>query len=149
MTSLTSNISRAVADAASELAALRQEYDRLAKRKAQLEAFIANAEPLLPRKENALRSPERASGAFHIPTNEPLPIWKAIMLSINGKHTRFTVKDALAGLERIGRPIESANKFQIARAVLMRRPENFQKIGKGLFRVKEELTTKGAPEEAP
>ncbi|HEX3663377.1 MAG TPA: hypothetical protein VHU89_18220 [Acidobacteriaceae bacterium] len=146
----TSIYSRAVAEAKGELAGIRVEYERLAKRKAQLEAFIANGEPLLPpEKEATLRFPTAPPPTFEIPSQEETPIWKAVVLSINGKHNRFTVKDGLEGLERIGRPIQSKNKFQILRAVLMRRPDVFEKIGKGLFRVKEGIVAEGAAEAAP
>lgn len=40
-----------------ELASIRQDFDRFAKRNAQLRAFIANAEPLLPKER--LSSPVR------------------------------------------------------------------------------------------
>lgn len=142
-TTATSIYGRALAEAQAELAAISEQYERLAKRKAQLESFIANTEPLVPVSVNSLRFPEEspaASNLFPPAPKPPQPIWKSILLSINGKHESFSVRDALEGLERIGRGIDSVNKFQIARAVLTKKTENFEKIGPGLFRVKKGLT---------
>jgi hypothetical protein len=140
--------SRALAEAKNELANLRVEFDRLAKRKAQLEAFITNTEPLLPAKPATLHFPPEVieNPPFPVPKfpQEEVPIWKAIVLSINGKGESFNVKDALEGLERIGRPVESPNKFQIVRAVLIRKTDYFEQIGPGLFALKKIKEDNGA-----
>lgn len=141
-TTATSIYTRALTEAQTELVGIRQEYDRLAKRKAQLEALIANLTPLLPASANVLGFPEDAADDYQIGEKPLQPIWKSILQSINGKHNSFSVKDALEGLERIGRGVDSPNKFQIVRAVLIRKTENFEKIGPGEFRVKKGLAPK-------
>ena len=42
---------------------------------------------------------------------------------------------------------ESPNRMQIVRNVLMKKTENFEQIGAGLFRVKKSPIEKEAPEE--
>ena len=129
--------SRALAQARNELETLRQEFEAIAKRKAQLEAFIANTEPLVPIRKATLEFPQNELPVFNIPPEpEPTPIWKSIVLSINGKGNRFTVKDAVQSLERIGRGIQSPNKHKIVRAVLKKKTMNFEEIETGVFRVK-------------
>jgi hypothetical protein len=125
---------RALAEAKQEHLTICLQVEAMLKRKEQLEAVIANLSPLLP---------EPKSGpTFDFPEGEtpliaaalpPQPIWKSIVQAINGKGDAFTVKDALQALERIGRPIESPNRFQIARAVLTKKTQNFKQIGPGLF----------------
>lgn len=126
---------RALAEAKQEHLAICFQLDTMTKRKEQLEAVIANLSPLLP---------QEASPTLDFPKQEPpvlraalapQPIWKSILQAINGKGESFTVKDALQALERIGRPIESPNKFQIARAVLKKKTENFKQIAPGTFAV--------------
>ena len=124
---------KAIAEAKSELALLSLEYDKLAKRKAQLEAFIANAEPLVPATATTLGN--ETEPLFATATTPSAPIWRSIVNSINGKSESFSVRDALDALEQIGRPVDSPNKFQIVRAVLKKKTENFEQIAPGLFRV--------------
>ena len=138
-TTPTSIYTRAFAEAQTELVAIRNDYDRLAKRKAQLEALIANLAPLLPVDEKIA---DKATDDYEIVPKPPQPIWKSVLQSINGKHDSFSVKDALEALERIGRGVDSPNKFQIVRAVLIRKTDNFEKIGPGEFRVKKGLVQK-------
>jgi hypothetical protein len=132
----SSNIyARALAEAKQELLTVHHQIDTLAKRMEQLEALIANLSPLLPpEKSPTLNFPEQKLPvtAAVLP---PQPIWKSILQAINGKGESFSVKDALQALERIGRPIESPNKFQIARAVLKKKTENFKQIAPGTFAV--------------
>ena len=120
---------------------MRSEFERIAKRKAQLEAFIANTEPLVPVREVTLEFPAQELPPFVLPTKEVhAPIWKSITLAINGKGESFSVRDALEALERIGRPVGSPNKFQIVRAVLKKKTENFEQTAPGLFRVKKKAS---------
>jgi hypothetical protein len=134
---LRAELGLALGEARHELEGLRAEFERIAKRKAQLEAFIANAEPLVPVNVATLEFPKQELPPFVLPAKEPnAPIWKSITLAINGKGESFSVKDALAALERIGRPVESPNKFQIVRAVLKKKTDNFEQIAPGLFRMK-------------
>jgi hypothetical protein len=125
---------RALAKAKSDLAALSVEFDKIAKKKAQLEAFIANAEPLLamPQVPVSIAYKPLAPQEKVIPT----PIWKSILNSINGKGASFTVHDAVAALDRIGKAPESPNRVQIVRNVLLTKKDNFEQIGPGRFRIK-------------
>jgi hypothetical protein len=130
---------RSIGAARRELEAINGECDRLGKRKAQLEAFIANAEPLLPRESDAptLRFPEPTNLNRHVmPAPAQMPMWRAIVFGINGKKQRFTVGDAIAALDRIGRPVTSKNKFQIVRAELKRKTDVFESVGTGVYAVK-------------
>jgi len=127
--------SRALTEAKNELLDLSSQVEALLKRKAQLEAVIANLAPLIPQANPTLNFPKQDIPVVAT-TLPPQPIWKSILLSINGKGDGFTVKDALQGLERIGRPIESPNRFQIVRAVLTKKTENFKQIGPGVFAIK-------------
>jgi hypothetical protein len=128
--------SRALGEARNELEGLRVEFDRIAKRKSQLEAFIANTEPLVPSRPLTLDFEEPTATAFALPAKEiSVPIWKSITLAINGKGQSFSVKDAIQALERIGRPVDSPNRFQIVRAVLKKKTDNFEQIAPGLFRM--------------
>jgi hypothetical protein len=126
---------RALAAAYTELNALNVEFDKLAARKAKLEAFIANTEPLVPEDSPSLPF---AMEKVHPPPTKLLsqPIWKSIIYSINGKGDSFSVRDALDALARIGKPVQSPNNFQIVRAVLKKKTDNFEQISPGLFRVK-------------
>jgi hypothetical protein len=128
--------SRALAEAKSELLAVGYEIEALSKRKEQLEAVIANLSPLLPQAASPTLNFPKQEISVVSPSLPPQPIWKSILQSINGKGDSFTVKDALQGLERIGRPIESTNRFQIVRAVLTKKTENFIQTGPGVFAVK-------------
>ena len=121
---------RALAEAKAELQSLRTEFDRISKRKVQLEAFIANTEPLIPvpLPEPELAFPVQEGLPPLAEEKQKIPLWKAITLSINGKRDGFTVRDALDGLERIGRGVNSPNKFQIVRAVLIRKTELFRRL---------------------
>ena len=148
MDSQSNNIySRALAEAKNELTSIRFEIESLTKRQAQLEAVIANLTPLLPQAALTLNFP-KVDVPVVSSTLPPQPIWKSILLSINGKASAFTVKDALMGLERIGRPVESPNKFQIVRAVLTKKTMNFEQTGPGVFRVKSSEEDKAETEEA-
>jgi hypothetical protein len=126
---------RAVREAKAELQTVKADFERLAKRKAVLEAFILNAEPLLPEGKNEPRLQFPVPSATAPPASDDPPIWKAITLAINGKASGFTVIDALQALERIGRPVTSTNKFQIVRAVLVRKTDVFRKISAGRYAV--------------
>jgi hypothetical protein len=143
--------SRALAEARNELENLRVDFEKIAKRKAQLEAFIANTEPLVPARDErkaALDFADLELPPFNLPTKEPrVPIWKSITLAINGKGESFSVRDALDALERIGRPVVSPNNFQIVRAVLKKKTENFEQIKPGLFRMKKAGREKEASSE--
>ena len=118
---------QAISEAKAELASMSAEFEKLAKRKARLEAFITNGEPLA--------TPEGAFTPQDI-NDKNMPIWKAITLSINGKGTGFTVNDALQALERIGRPVDGKNRFQTVRNVLKRKDDVFVKVGVGKFALK-------------
>ena len=135
MISSESIYGKAIAEAKSELALLSLEYDKLAKRKAKLEAFIAYAEPLVPVTLTALSDAvEPLLASAKVPS---VPIWRSIINSINGKRDSFSVREALDALESIGKPVKSPNKFQIVRTVLKKKTDNFEQIAPGLFRVKE------------
>ncbi len=125
---------RALAEAKQENLTLCMQIEAMMRRKEQLEAVIANLSPLLPepKSDPTLNFPEGEISTSSAPL-PPQPIWKSIIQSIQGKGDAFTVKDALQALERIGRPIESPNRFQIARAVLTKKTQNFKQIGPGLF----------------
>lgn len=125
--STPSSYVQAVKDAKAELAAMTAEFERLSKHKARLEAFIANGEPLA--------YPNGAHTAADVAEKDQ-PIWKAIKLSINGKGDGFTVGDALAALERIGRPVEGKHKFQTVRNILQKKTDVFEKTGVGKFALK-------------
>jgi hypothetical protein len=114
-----------------ELASLTVEFEKLAERKQRLEAYIAIAEPLITGK-----SSKTANGAPSSSLPPGIPIWKAIKLSINGKGSEFSVKDALEALERIGRPVTGKNNFQIVRKVLTDKTDEFDKIGIGKYALK-------------
>jgi hypothetical protein len=138
---------RALAEAKQELLALRLQMEALTKREEQVEALIANLAPLLP---------EPAKPTLNFPQSDlpaipaalpPQPIWKSIVQSINGKGEGFTVKDALQALERIGRPVESPNRFQIVRAVLTKKTQNFTQIGPGMFALVDRNEKEVSPEE--
>jgi hypothetical protein len=140
---------RALAEAKGELLSLSHQIDGLSKRKAQVEAVIANLEPLIPQNPAPtlnLFMPDVPIVSNGLPSQ---PIWKSILLSISDKSDSFSVKDALQALDRIGRGIESPNRFQIVRAVLTKKTENFERIGVGLFRVRKGLIVKGTSEEVP
>lgn len=126
--------SRALAEAKNELAGIRYEIETLTRRQAQLEAVISNLSPLLPQVAPTLNFPpaERVVSTA-VPTQ---PIWKSIVMSINGKGDNFTVKDAIEALARIGRPVESPNRFQIVRNVLKKKTENFEQIDQSTYRLK-------------
>jgi hypothetical protein len=148
MSTQSSIYGRALAEAKTELESLRVDWERIARRKSQLEAFIANTEPLVPVNEPSLEFPKQESPAFLIPTKPiSIPIWKSITQSINGKSESFSVKDALEGLARINRPIESPNRAQIVRNVLMKKTQNFEQIAAGLFKVKSGSKEKEASSE--
>jgi len=135
--------SRAIGAARKELAFISAQYEILAKRKAQLEAFIANGEPLIPEGPKPTLFPSTVSESkFSQETTKRMPTWKAIVLSINGKRNDFTVSDAIESMDRIGRPVLSKNKFQIVRAELQRKDDVFKKLGPGHYAVLE----KGEPE---
>ncbi len=140
---------QALAKAKTELAALSIQFENISRRKAQLEAFIANTEPLIPLTEEAASAPLRSTPLFPASPKElHVPIWKSIVLSINGKGENFSVNDALAALVRIGRGIESPNRVQIVRNVLMKKTDNFEQIAPGRFKVKKSGKEKEAhPEE--
>jgi len=132
---------RALAEAQGDLAEVQGEIELLLKKKDRLEAFIANTEPLLPKVETAsaklsLNFPKQETPKRTISTLPAQPIWKSIVRSINGKGSEFTVKDALEALDRIGRGVNSPNRFQIVRAVLAKKTENFVKLGPGKFALK-------------
>lgn len=138
---------RALAEAKQELLTVGLQMSSLIKRKEQLEAVIANLSPLLP---------EPTKPTLNFPQGDlppipaalpPQPIWKSIIQSINGKSDGFTVKDALQALERIGRPIESPNRFQICRAVLKKKTDNFEQTAPGKFVVKKRNEKEVSPEE--
>jgi hypothetical protein len=139
---------RALAEAKQELLALCLQVEAMMRRKEQLEAVIANLTPLLPepKSDPTLNFPEGEIPAIAVPL-PPQPIWKSIVQAMNGKNDAFTVKDALQALERIGRPIESPNRFQIARAVLTKKTQNFKQIGPGLFALVDHDETEVSPEE--
>jgi len=133
---------RALTEARNQLRDLRVEIEGMVKLSAQLEAFIANAEPLVP-------EPDKASPVLEFPTAEnreessgikvetpQMPLWKLLTLAINGKGLSFSVKDALEALERIGRPITSPNKFQIVRNAILHKENVFRQIGPGLYAVR-------------
>ena len=133
MDATTDIFAQALAKAKTDLAALEVDFNRLVLRKSQLEAFITNAEPLVPTSTHTVAS---APLPYRKPTNVPaVPIWKSIVQSINGKGDSFSVNDALDGLIRIGRPIGSPNRVQIVRNVLMTKIENFEQVAPGRFKV--------------
>ncbi len=128
--------SRALAEAKVELLKLTYEIESLSKRKAQIEAVIANLTPLLPQVASpTLNFPKQDIPVVSTALLEQ-PIWKSILQSLNGNEDSFSVRDAIDALERIGRPIESPNRFQIVRAVLKKKTDNFEQIKPGVFAIK-------------
>lgn len=138
---------RALAEAKQEHLSLCLQVEALMRRKEQLEAVIANLSPLLPEPKNdpTLNFPQGEIPGIATPL-APQPIWKSIVQAINGKRDAFTVKDALQALERIGRTIESPNRFQIVRAVLTKKTQNFKQIGPGLFALVPHSEKEASPE---
>ena len=57
-----------------------------------------------------------------------VPLWRAIIASLNGKKGDFTVPDALTALERAGRFINSPNKKSIIRNALKQKPDKFRRL---------------------
>jgi hypothetical protein len=135
----------ALSNAKAELQALRVQFDTLAKRKEQLEAFIANTEPLVVVGSQirvfTVKEREAVAGEE---IEKAAPLWKTIKFAINGKGNAFNVSDAIAALERIGKPVKSPNKIQIVRNALIKRPDTFRKLSPGNYAVirppKEEST---------
>lgn len=144
----TTIYARALAEAKQEHLSLCLQMEAMLRRKEQLEALIANLSPLLPepKTDPTLNFPEGEVPAITGPLR-PQPIWKSIVQSIKGKGEAFSVKDALQALERIGRPIESPNRFQIVRAVLTKKTQNFKQIGPGLFALVDKNETEGSPKD--
>lgn len=140
--------SRALAEAKSELEAVVYEIGKLSKRQQQLEALIANLTPLLPQANPSLNFPPvKPTPPVVSEAQQSQPIWKSIVQAINGKAAEFTVRDAIEGLERIGRGVESPNRVQIIRNALVRKDDVFVQIAPGKFAVKGQ--EKEAPEETP
>jgi hypothetical protein len=144
---LDTNIySRALAEARNELLHVQYEIEQLSKRKQHLEALIANLSPLLPQATPTLFPVAKTSPVASTLPSQPL--WKLILLSINEKSRGFTVRDAIQGLERIGRPVESKNRFQIVRSAMKSKKDEFEQIGPGLYAVREKSNEKEViPEE--
>ena len=63
----------------------------------------------------------------NVSPDDPNPrIWQRVQLWLNGRQMKFTVKDALSGLESAGYSIDSPNKFQIMRQALKKKPTVFR-----------------------
>src|ERR1700677_1908437 len=123
----------ALSNAKAELQSLKSKFDEIAKRKLKLEAFIANAEPLVEGGERLLRltSPQIEEED----EGEKKPLWELIKLAINGKGNAFSVADAIQALDRIGKPVMSPNKVQIVRNALIKRTDTFSKLSPGVYAV--------------
>jgi hypothetical protein len=141
----TSIYEMALANAVAELQSMTVEFERLAKRKLQLEAFIANTQALIGEPKQKQLGLTVDAEQVHDSAATKDPLWKSISLAINGKGGGFTVKDAQIALDRIGRPVTSPNKNQIVRNALVK-SDFFTQIGPGLFAIKEVNELKEVPE---
>jgi hypothetical protein len=93
---------------------IRLRKERLQRSIASLKELLGDTPPV-----DAPKSPESSE--------EPdLKIWQRVQLWLNGRHMKFSVKDALAGLEQMGHPIDSPNRFQIMRQALKKKPTVFR-----------------------
>jgi hypothetical protein len=136
---------RALIEAQQELLDVQNQIQGLSKRREQLEAVIANLSPLVPQMQSPLFPIAKTSTVAS--PSLPQPIWKSILQSITDKANGFTVRDALQGLERTGRPIQSKNRFQIVRSALKNKTDYFTQIAPGLFVVIDRSNEKEADSE--
>jgi hypothetical protein len=123
----------ALSNAKGELHTIRKQFDELAQRKEKLENFIAITEALMGPSAQAqlpLPVPDRAPMAQE---SDRTPLWKMIKFAINGDGNAFSVSDAIAALERIGKPVTSPNKMQIVRNAIMKRGDVFRKLSAGTY----------------
>jgi hypothetical protein len=125
----------ALSNAKAELQTLRTQFDTLAKRKEQLEAFIANTEPLVAAASQVRVFTVKREIFAGGEVEKSMPLWKTIKLAINGNGSAFSVGDAIAALERIGKPVKSPNKIQIVRNALIKRTDTFIKLSPGTYAV--------------
>jgi hypothetical protein len=103
---------------------------------AQLDSLVAQLEALTgppkPESGQLFETPKPSlppvvvSPAKEVPQAQ-IPLWKAIVNSLNGKKGDFTVPEAIAALERTGRHIESPNRTQIVRNTLIQN-KNFGRL---------------------
>ena len=123
----------ALSNAKSELQSIRKQFDTLAQRKEKLENFIAITESLMgPSAQAELPLPVLDRGPA-VREGEKVPLWKTIKFAINGEGNAFSVSDALAALERIGKPVTSPNKMQIVRNAIVKREDVFRKLSAGTY----------------
>lgn len=128
----------ALKKARTDLAEAKMQLDSLTMLIERLEAFIAHAEILAgPRTAPLFESAQVPVPAPALPTEAAQgPIWKILVTALNGKKGRFTVPEAVAALDRIGRNIPSKNRATIVRNALKDKPTVFGKHGEGLYFVR-------------
>jgi hypothetical protein len=128
----------ALREARSELAAAKAQRETLDLRIERLEAFIIHAA--------ALASPRTAPlfESVSVPVPTPIagggvsdgPLWKVLIAALNGKKGRFTVPEAVAALDRIGRKINSKNRGTIVRNAIKDKPSLFGRYSEGQYFVR-------------
>lgn len=124
----------ALSNATAELQSIKGQFDSLARRKEQLEAFIADARALIGAPAQ-LRLTAIVAPAVPNGNDTNAPLWKQIKFAINGKANAFSVSDAIDALKRIGKPVASPNRIQIVRNAIIKRPDTFRKLSPGMYTV--------------
>lgn len=132
---------QALDQAKQELDFLVVEFERIETRKNQLEAFIANAQPLIgTHLVVADKTVPTTESVTSVVTSTlpppPQPIWKSILLSIKDRSDVFSVNDVLKALDGIGRGVPGPNAYRIVRNVLNTKEQNFEKVGPGIYCIK-------------
>lgn len=127
----------ALTDARKELGAAKLQQEAITLRIERLEAFIAHAAALIEPRSAPLFA------AANVPVPLPVvedasdgPLWKVLIMALNGKKPRFTVPEAVAALDRIGRKINSKNRGTIVRNAIKDKPLLFGRHGAGFYFVR-------------
>ena len=134
-------------DAREELSRAKQQQEAIGLRIERLEAFIAHAAALIePR-----TAPLFAAASVSVPTPPAIedssrdPLWKVLITALNGKKGRFTIPEAVAALDRIGRVINSKNRGTIVRNAIKDKPALFGRHEVGYYYVKGHETIRLEP----
>jgi hypothetical protein len=132
----------ALIQARKELEEAKQQFKIYSLRVSQLESFVAQAEALTtamlpPASPSLFEEKKLSTQAALLVTPEDqggqIPLWRAIINSLNEKKSSFSVPDAIAALARTGRHIESENRLSIVRNALKQKPDKFKRIAVGVY----------------
>jgi hypothetical protein len=146
----------AIEEAIRERSALNDQMQSLKRRVESLDLYVEMTQKIMNREGDKPEEPllppisiqpSSQPPAWRVPLAQ-MPLWQAIRSVIPPDAPPFTVAQAIHALAKNGFTIQSDNRVQIIRNAIIKKPTAFEKVGKGMFKIIQEVNGQEAAEAA-